>query len=61
MVHSMAQAVINVVPMEKGKREEAAVTGAAKYLTGMGIPLRCRRESEDGGFYTRAHFTASAR
>ena len=38
LVRSKAQGVINVVPMEKGKPVEAAVTGSAKDLTGKVIP-----------------------
>ncbi|MFQ1046257.1 DUF4426 domain-containing protein, partial [Acinetobacter sp. NIOH-H-8] len=50
-VRSKAQGVINVVPMEKGKPVEAAVTGSAKDLTGKVIPLEFRRVSEEGAIY----------
>ncbi len=38
LVRSKAQGVINVVPMEKGKPVEAAVTGSGQDLTGKVIP-----------------------
>ncbi|HEJ3350050.1 DUF4426 domain-containing protein [Pseudomonas aeruginosa] len=61
LVRSKAQGVINVVPMEKGKPVEAAVTGSAKDLTGKVIPLEFRRVSEEGAIYNLAQFPISQR
>lgn len=54
LVRSKAQGVINVVPMEKGKPVEAAVTGKV-------IPLEFRRVSEEGAIYNLAQFPISQR